>query len=120
MTAAKPTRVLVVDDDPSFVAATAELLTVAGYEPVPAGSYHEALDALDREKGLDVLLTDVVLDVGNGFALGRAARYRNPALKVVFVTGYDVDMSEATGPVLRKPVTVETLTETIGRPSSAT
>jgi len=29
--------------------------------------YHDALDALDAHKGLDVLLADIVLDRGNGF-----------------------------------------------------
>jgi len=108
-------RILVADDDHVFVDATVGLLRAAGYDVIGARGYHDALDALDAHKGLDVLLADIVLDRGNGFALARAARYRNPKLKVIYVTGYDVDMTEASGPVLTKPITLEMLRETIGR-----
>jgi CheY-like chemotaxis protein len=107
-------RILVADDDRVFVDATAGLLRAAGYDAIGAAGYHDALDALDEHKGLDLLLADIVLDRGNGFALARAARYRNPKLKVIYVTGYDVDTTEAMGPVLTKPITLEMLRETIG------
>jgi CheY-like chemotaxis protein len=108
-------RILVADDDHVFVDATVGLLRAAGYEVIGACGYHDALDALDEHTSLDILLADIVLDRGNGFALARIARYRNPKIKVIYVTGYDVDMSEASGPVLTKPTTLEMLRETIGR-----
>lgn len=99
-------RVLVVDDDEASLYATAKTLGDGGFEVLTARNYFDALEALDRpNETIDLLLTDIVLNLGNGFALARIARLHRPGLKTVYVTGFDdVPTVEAVGPVLRKPV----------------
>jgi DNA-binding response OmpR family regulator len=107
-------RVLVVDDDASFTAATERALTAAGCRVTAAAGYFKALDILDRsDTELDVLVTDVFLDRGNGFALARIARFNRKHVKAVYVTARDVNLEEAIGPVLRKPVTLDILIATV-------
>ncbi|HTI88627.1 MAG TPA: response regulator [Alphaproteobacteria bacterium] len=100
--------VLLVDDDRTFVAAAARALVSAGCRVRTVTSYFDALDLLDKpEIAVDVLVTDVVLDKGNGFALARIARFHRKHLKAVYVTGSNVSLEEAIGPVLRKPVSLD-------------
>lgn len=114
-----PPTVLIVDDDRAFVEATARALTNAGCRVTTVTSYFDALDVLDRpEVSIDVLVTDVMLDKGNGFALARIARFHRKHLKTIYITGHDVSIEEAIGPVLRKSVPLETVvamvTEAVG------
>jgi DNA-binding NtrC family response regulator len=107
--------ILAVDDDEAALYATAKALRDGGFEVFTARNYFDALDVLDRpETAIDVLLTDVVLNLGNGFALARIARLHRPSLKAVYITGFDdVPTVEAVGPVLRKPISDAELVDAI-------
>jgi signal transduction histidine kinase/CheY-like chemotaxis protein len=92
---ARPTRhgagetILVVEDNPSLVLVTAEMLTSLGYRPVTAPDARSALMELERTKDIDLLLTDVVLPKGmSGFELASVVRQRWPKLPVIFVSGF--------------------------------
>jgi len=77
-----------------------------------------ALEVLEGDQPVDLLLTDVVMpDSVNGVALSRMARLRRRDLKVLYMTGYEIPGidREALGPILRKPVDDETLLEEIAR-----
>jgi CheY-like chemotaxis protein len=104
-------RILVVEDDDASRYAVARALEAAGDEVVQARSYQEALPILEDGSGqLDLLLIDLVLPGVNGFALARMGRMRRHDLKVIYMTGYDdVPVHEASGPILRKPVTPDAL-----------
>ena len=99
-----PERILVVDDDDGFLYAVSKTLSDAGFEIEAAKDYRKALAVLEDQKPLSLLLTDVVVPGVNGFALARMARMRRLDLKVVYVTAFDIDLGEAMGPVLHKPV----------------
>lgn len=105
-------HVLVVDDDEIFVAAIGRLLEVAGYHVTTASDFQRALAALEADRRIDVLVTDIVMPAGvNGIALSRMARLRQRDLRVIYITGYHMPeaVHEALGPVLRKPVDEEEL-----------
>lgn len=104
-------NVLLVDDDEVFRYATAARLTAAGMQVISARDHRDALKILQSDAALNVLVTDLVMPSGiNGFALGRMALMRRPALKVVYMTGFhELPVSEAQGPVLFKPFTEEAL-----------
>ncbi|MGE5540461.1 MAG: response regulator [Gemmatimonas sp.] len=106
--------VLIVDDDEAFVRDASRALANAGYAVRMAVTYFDALDLLDRpEIPIDALITDVLLDKGNGFALARVARFHRKRLKAIYVTAYDIASDEAIGPVLRKPVAPEALVDAV-------
>jgi CheY-like chemotaxis protein len=83
----RPLRVLVVDDHPDSAEATAQLLTLHGHETCPVHSYAEAL-AQASGFAPDVVITDVRLPDGDGYALAAEVCQlltRRPAL--VALTG---------------------------------
>jgi len=87
--AAPGERLLVVDDDASVRSIACELLKESGYMVLEAQDGLAALDILQSDIPLDLLVTDVGLPGGmNGRQLANAARAVRPGLKVLFITGY--------------------------------
>jgi CheY-like chemotaxis protein len=77
------------------------------YEVQIAPDYRLALEVLESNALVDLLVCDIVMpDRVNGLALGRMARLRRPELKIIYITGHDIPgvEDEALGPVLRKPI----------------
>ena len=83
-------RVLVVDDDPTFVLLATETLRQGGFELMSAATVQEALTAFASFVP-DLVLLDVELPGGNGFDVCRAIRESavNSDIPVVLVTGHD-------------------------------
>lgn len=82
-------RILLVDDEPQVRAIAAIQLKRLGYDVIQAEDGHEALDLLDSEGPLDLLVTDIGLPGGmNGLDLAGAVRSRYPELPVLYVSGY--------------------------------
>ncbi|MDB5410587.1 MAG: hypothetical protein JWL84_5499 [Rhodospirillales bacterium] len=111
-------RVLLVDDDEIFGQATARFLEDAGFDVTFAPDYRGTLQILESDATVDLLLTDIVMpNRVNGLALARMARLRRPALKVIYLSGYDIPQiaDEALGPVLRKPIENEHLVDAVRR-----
>jgi CheY-like chemotaxis protein len=104
-------HILLVDDEEGFRYAATKALRVAGFDVVSVPDYRGALQTLEGEQPLDLLVTDIVMpDRVNGFALARMARMRRLDLKVLYLTAYDVPSHEAIGKILRKPITPDELT----------
>jgi CheY-like chemotaxis protein len=81
--------VLVVEDDPKLRSLVIELLNRCGYRTLDVGSGSDALAALEREREVALLLSDIVLPGGmNGAELARAAQDLRPELPVLFMSGY--------------------------------
>jgi CheY-like chemotaxis protein len=103
-------HILLVDDDESFRYASEKTLSEAGFTVTGASDYRKALDILNRNDPLDLLLTDVVMpNRVNGFALARMAAMRRTDLRVLYMTAFDVPANEAMGKILRKPISDEAL-----------
>jgi DNA-binding NtrC family response regulator len=99
-------HILMVDDDDAFREATAGVLRSAGYVVSLAPDYRLALEILESDKPIGVLLVDIVMpDRVNGLALARMARLRRPDISVIYMSGYDIPglATEALGPIIRKP-----------------
>ena len=118
--------VMVVDDEPDVLNTLGTILARAGHNTLKATSGIAALDLLDQNSELDLLLTDVLMPGLNGFNLARMALMRRPSLKIMFLTGfYEVaqalkDPLTETRKLLRKPILPAELTaavaEEIGPP----
>ncbi|WP_075292826.1 GAF domain-containing protein [Pararhizobium arenae] len=82
-------RILLVDDEPLIRMVTAEELEERGYTVLEAANAWEALEILEAEHKIELLLTDVGLPNGiNGRQLADLARERMPDLPILFITGY--------------------------------
>jgi len=85
--------ILFVEDEAFVREVTCEVLRSAGYRVLTARNAVEGAQAYDLERGaVDLLLTDVILPGENGHALAVRLKRQNPALKVLFVTGYAEQM----------------------------
>jgi DNA-binding NtrC family response regulator len=100
-------HVLLVEDDLTFREAMGQVLRRAGYHVSLAADFRVALEVLEGDRPIDVLVADIVMPASvNGIALSRMARLRRRDLKVIYVTGYNIPdiENEALGPILMKPV----------------
>ena len=89
--------ILLVEDEPELLTLASRFLTELGYRVVSAPNGAAALDALNREPTIDLVLTDVVMPGGvSGLDLATAIRSRRPDTRVLFVSGYaDEELSDA-------------------------
>ena len=108
--------ILLVEDEPGVRAFSAEVLDGAGYRVLQAGNGEEAMAvARQSDVAVDLLLTDVVLPGINGRVLSERLASLQPAMKVLFMSGYTDDMVVRTGVVtrgmafLQKPFTPQAL-----------
>jgi len=111
-------HILVVDDDRTLGEALCQVLRSAGHNVALAAEFHAALEILESEQPIDLMLVDIVMpDSVNGIALSRMARLRRRALKVIYLTGYNIPgvEREALGPILRKPIDNDALIEEVSR-----
>ncbi|HEX8373353.1 MAG TPA: SUMF1/EgtB/PvdO family nonheme iron enzyme [Chthoniobacterales bacterium] len=101
-------KILVVDDEEVIVESLVGIIRSYGdftVEGVLSGP--DAVDKADEMGGIDLLITDVVMDRMDGFALRDHLRRRYPKLHVIFVTGYDLsDFAANVGDalILAKPI----------------
>ena len=85
----KQETILVVEDDEDVRGFAIELLTELGYRVLGAADARSALAGLEKEPGVDLLFTDVVLPDGvNGRQLANEVSRIRPEIKVLFTTGY--------------------------------
>lgn len=108
-------KILLVEDNEELREYIETLLTLRGYQVTAVAESGQALAIIDKGRRFDLLLTDVVLTGGmNGAALARRVRDFDPAIKVLFITGFARDAfgsgePEGGDPVLQKPFTADQL-----------
>jgi DNA-binding NtrC family response regulator len=109
--------VLVVDDDMSMRMLCRVNLELEGYRVLEAETV-EAAQALLRDEAIDVVLLDVRVGSGSGFALLADIRSERVAL---FTGSVEVDAERRSqvDAVLTKPFTLSELSETVGQLAAA-
>ena len=82
-------HILLAEDDESMRHFLELALTKAGYHITSCENGLDALNIL-QEKGqeIDMLLADIVMPGMDGIELSQKASVINPALKVMFITGF--------------------------------
>jgi two-component system NtrC family sensor kinase len=82
--------ILVAEDEPTLREMVSDILTQHGYHVLEASSGPAALEVWRREHTrIDLLLTDMVMPGGMmGTDLAEELHRNNPALKVIYTTGY--------------------------------
>jgi CheY-like chemotaxis protein len=107
--------ILLVEDEPELLNASAEFLTSIGYSVLCAGSGPEGLDLADRADNIDLVISDVVMPRMNGREFADKLLTARPDTKVLFVSGYADDVILRTGisvqgtPFLQKPFSLRQL-----------
>ncbi len=82
-------RILVVEDDPTVLTLTLDMLSGLGYQVVTATNANEALEVIQSDAPIDLLFSDVVMPGGvSGVSLARTARELRPGLRVLLTSGY--------------------------------
>ncbi len=109
--------VLVVEDDPRVSRSTVAALEELGYVPIACSSGREALDTLERNDTIDLVVTDVMMPEMTGPELIREMARVYPHIGVLFVTGFVGEAGEAEDlsgyDILRKPFTVAALADAV-------
>jgi CheY-like chemotaxis protein len=102
--------ILVVDDNEAMREVAALHLYTLGYDVIVADTPAEALDVLRSPRGVDLLLTDIVMPGQlDGRQLAIAARQLRPNLNVLFTSGFTESTIAASisadfdGRILSKP-----------------
>jgi signal transduction histidine kinase/ActR/RegA family two-component response regulator len=84
----KGTLILLVDDDSAVREVTASMLRELGYVVLEVGSGGAALDLLEEEPNIDLVVLDFAMPGMNGMEVARQVRLRFSSLPVLFITGY--------------------------------
>jgi CheY-like chemotaxis protein len=88
--------VLVVEDEPDLLEASAALFRSLGYEVLTASNSSEAMDALGRRDDIHLLFTDIVMPSGiDGIQLARLTRDLRPDVRIVLASGYPLPALKA-------------------------
>ncbi len=91
---AKPTRILVVDDDTDTCANFADILTDFGYDVRTAQDGRAALQMLETQS-FDIALFDLRMPEMDGLQFYRELRRRSPSTVAILITGFvDPSMRE--------------------------
>ncbi len=109
-TAARPIRVLVVEDEPIIALNMQTILLDLGYRPVgPANTINEAMAVIEQRR-FDAAILDVSLPDGESFGLANLLIERK--IPFFFVTGRYLDALHgplAEVPVISKPFDIATI-----------
>lgn len=114
--AGRPTRILMVDDEPLIVQLVVDLLTAEGYEVDTAADGLRALEQIEHGS-YDLILSDLRMPGLDGFALYHELERRRPDLlgRMIFISGttehpeYRTFLDETRVPMLSKPFHLEDL-----------
>lgn len=113
--------ILIVEDEPALRGLVRNILEVYGYHVIEAAHGKEALGVWEKNKSrIDLLLTDIVMPEGiSGIDLAEMLRKDTPELKVIFTSGYSVELFKNRQPLvegrnfLPKPYQPRLLAQTI-------
>ena len=94
-------RILVVEDHQDTRQVLVGLLTRWGYLVSTADTLKSGMDRLESEPPVDVIVSDIALPDGTGYALVSEARRRGKRVLAIAVSGYaypsDVHIAKLTG-----------------------
>jgi len=110
-TGGRAETILVVEDNDAVRSFTADTLREFGFNILEATDASEALKILDRDRGVDLVFTDIGLPGLNGRELAATIQRRYPGVQLLFTSGYaqmpspTATSSVAEIPLLSKPFT---------------
>lgn len=116
-------KVLVVDDEEDSLELIKNTIKSLGYDVLAVSSGPEALNLLQKEEDIKVVLADLVMSGMNGIELVKEARKRGIRQKFIIITAYgEMDsyieaMNLGVVDYISKPVNIEELNNLISKAS---
>lgn len=113
-------KVLIVDDIPSFLAETSAMLRETGYEPLTCNDPRLAAGRVSSDQP-DLLVTTLVMKHLDGFGVIRRVRGQGSQLPIITITGYGSEQAEREAirlgcrDYLNKPIAAAELALRVGR-----
>jgi PAS domain S-box-containing protein len=111
---------LLVDDDPTVLKTTKEILTKLGYDVLCAENGEVALQTYHaKREHINLVILDVVMPVMNGKDCFHALRQMNPDIRILISTGFptEIDVEEMLSAgrcdLLHKPYLTPTLSQAV-------
>ena len=105
----RPLTILAVDDDALVLLNTVAMLEDLGHTAFEAYSGREALEILQREDLVDLVITDQAMPQMSGTQLAKAIKHEWPDIRVLLATGYadrvpgdDIGLPKLTKPFLQR------------------
>jgi len=86
-------KLLVIDDDVTYLRAISSLLESRSYAVTPVDNGEEAI-AILKENKFDLVITDLVMDNTDGLEILKEVKDYDPEIPVIVLTGYG-DMDSA-------------------------
>ncbi len=108
--------VLLVEDHPDVSAVAADYLDQYGCKVLLANSAEAAIEALNKRRDIDLVLSDIVMPGMSGLELGRLVREHHPEIGVILASGYSDKATVATEEgftIIRKPYSPDALQRAI-------
>ena len=108
--------VLLVEDHPDVSAVAADYLDQYGCKVLLANSAEAAIEALNKRRDIDLVLSDIVMPGMSGLELGRLVREYHPEIGVILASGYSDKATVATEEgftIIRKPYSPDALQRAI-------
>ena len=111
------TKVLLVDDDVSVVAALTGVLRSEGYDVIQAFDGHAALQHFHTVGGADLVLLDLNMPVKGGWDTFEQLTAINPLLPIIIITArpgqYALAAAAGVAALMEKPLEIPLLLETM-------
>jgi len=109
----KPVSILFVDDDDFMREIVVDILSELGYRVLAASDGAAALEILNNDRDLNLILTDLVMEDMNGLELAGKVQDLYPLVPIVFVSGsskhFEVASEQRPNQVIQKPFTIKDL-----------
>jgi DNA-binding NtrC family response regulator len=101
---AKQPATLLIDDETGLTENLAEALTTAGHEVIVSRTAEEALS---QRRRLHTAVVDYRLPDGTGIDVARKLRARDPAIRILFISGHADELRERLSKELSEAATME-------------
>ncbi len=79
--------ILIIDDEPSLLSLTSEVLSQHGFNVICANSPKQVFDILEREE-VNVLVSDIIMPEMDGYELTAKVKEKYPEIKIQLISGF--------------------------------
>jgi CheY-like chemotaxis protein len=87
-------NILVIDDDDRVRDLLRDILLLGGHRVIEAPDGGAGIQYLEKGSSVDMVMTDLVMPVKNGWEVAKWVKLKSPELPVVLITGWGERLDE--------------------------